>query len=411
MLRRLLFACAVLLGGCSCSDDTSPAGGSGGSAGASGGGGATTGGGGASGGAGPQGGAGGAAGGGGGGGAWIAPACAVVQGNGAVTFTGDKGATLAPTSQALSGIVYTFGLVATDLPNVLLAASGGRLLRSADAGCTWSDVGALPTDTLGLLAGSGGVVYGFYDNQDVVVRIDAHDPVTILTTDPPGAGIHGLGVDEADVDHIRVLDDAGQLQDSTNGGIDWAPVGVPVANGALLYTVVFDPRDLDTALVGLANTGVRRSVDGGATWQTASGVGSAGNANGFSLAFAPADADVVWLEGYDLGAQIGQEVRRIWRSTDRGASFTPVVAESASVTLTNGVLLAPHPEDANILYFEFGTYFQGYGTDLYRYDHAAQAVTKTHNAYDDVSAIAFHPLDPGLMYLGVTSEDVNGAAP
>lgn len=403
-----LFAISVL----ACSDDSAVGGGGQGTgAGGAALGGAPTGGETASGGAASGGAATGGAGGSGGGGSWQLPVCDQIQGTGAATIATQDGASLLPTSETLSGIVYTFGLVATDLPNVLVASSGGRLLRSLDAGCTWADVGALPVETLSLTAATGGIVYGYYDNQDVVVRIDAKDPVTVLTTDPPGLGIHGLGVDEGDPDHVRVLDDAGQLQDSLNGGIDWAPVGVPVASNALLYTAVFDPRNLDHVLVGLANTGVRHSEDAGATWQTSVGVGSAGNANGFSVAFAPSDSAVVYLEGFDLGAQIGQEVRRLWRSTDGGASFSPIVSESAAVTLTNGVLLAPHPVDAGVLYFEFGTYFQGYGTDLYKYDHATGQVTKTHNSYDDVSSVAFHPLDPSVMYLGLTSEDVNGAAP
>lgn len=412
MLRAFAFS-ALALSVLACSDD-SPAGGGGSGAqgGAAQGGAAQGGAGGApSGGASTGGASTGGAGGAGGGQGWQIPSCTQVQGTGAVTIATQDGASLLPTSEVLSGIVYTFGLVATDLPNVLVASSGGRLLRSIDAGCTWADVGALPVGTLSLTAAKGGIVYGHYDNQDVVVRIDAKDPVTVLTTDPPGLGIHGLGVDEGDSDHVRVLDDAGQLQDSLNGGIDWAPVGVPVASNALLYTAVFDPRDLDHVLVGLANTGVRHSEDAGATWQTSVGVGSAGNANGFSIAFAPSDSAVVYLEGFDLGAQIGQEVRRLWRSTDGGTSFTPIVSESVAVTLTNGVLLAPHPVDAGVLYFEFGTYFQGYGTDLYKYDQATGQVTKTHNSYDDVSSIAFHPQDPSVMYFGLTSEDVNGAAP
>jgi photosystem II stability/assembly factor-like uncharacterized protein len=329
-----------------------------------------------------------------------------VQGTAAVTITSDEGATLLPTSGALTGVVYTFGLVAMDLPNTLLAASGGTLLRSTDAGCTWTDVGTVP-DTLQLVHAPGAVAYGFYDNQDVVVRIDANDPVIVIDEDPPGIGLHGLGVDPLDVDHIRVLDDAGQLHDSTNGGFDWTAIGTPAANGGLFYTAAFDPTDLDHVLVGLANTGVRHSEDGGETWQTSTGVGAVGNANAFSIAFSPADPQVVYLEGFDLGAAIGEEVRRIWRSTDGGASFTPVVAESAEVTLTNGVLLAPHPVDPGVLYFEFGTYFQSYGTDIYRYDQATGLVTKTHNAYDSVSAIAFHPEDPGIMYFGLTSEEIN----
>ena len=77
------------------------------------------------------------------------------------------------------------------------------------------------------------------------------------------------------------------------------------------------------------------------------------------------------------------------------------------MTLTNGVLLVPHPSDADVLYFEFGTYFQGYGTDIYRYDHGTGDVTTTHNGYDDVSSIAFNPVDASVMYFGLTKAAPN----
>ncbi|MFO0553751.1 MAG: hypothetical protein U0271_35535 [Polyangiaceae bacterium] len=342
--------------------------------------------------------------------AWHVPACDSVSGSGAVTFTTDEGATLAPTSGGLTGVTYSFGLVALDIPNTLLLASGGDLLESVDAGCTWTSVGALPIDTLNLVAATGGVAYGYYDNQDLLVRIAGHD---IEVLDPPGDWIHAVGVDPTNADHVRVLDAAGGLQESTDGGATWSKLGTPIAGGAnaLLYTAAFDPNDFDHVLVGMSNSGLATTNDAGDTWQFATGLGTVDKTNAFSVVFSTAQAGLVYVEGIDLGVNIGDEIRRIWRSTDGGASFTPIVAESAEVFLTNGVLLAPHPTDPDVMYFEFGTYYDGYGTDLYRYDQTTGAVTKTHNDYDDVSSIAFNPADPTVMYLGLTSEQGVGASP
>src|SRR4051812_18994903 len=52
---------------------------------------------------------------------WTAPACKTVTGTAAVTFTLDEGKSLAPTKDQLGGIAYTFGLVALDTPNTLVA--------------------------------------------------------------------------------------------------------------------------------------------------------------------------------------------------------------------------------------------------------------------------------------------------
>jgi hypothetical protein len=410
--------CVALLGLSACGDDTVPQGGGGAggtpAVGGSGGdgegaGGVAAGAGGAGGeGAGPQGGGGaneGGTGGSGGEAAWSTPACTTVTGTGAITITSDEGATLMPNAGGLVNVTYTFGVVALEAPNTMLAASGTNLLRSLDAGCSWTDIGDLPENGMFLERGEGDVVYGWYDNADSLVRIEGD---TIVTLDPPGLGLHGIGTDAADGRHIRVVDDAGQIHDSTDGGATFTALGVPAFDGGgLFYTADFEPTDLDHVLVGLSNTGVRLTKDGGATWATSSGLGAVGNANGFSLTFATADVSVVWVQGLDFGTAIGEEVRRIWRSEDGGSSFEPVVEESPAVTLTNGVLLVPHPSNADVLYFEFGTYFGGYGTDIHRYDHATGDVTTTHNGYDDVSSIAFNPVDDSVMYFGLTAAAPN----
>ncbi len=103
---------------------------------------------------------------------------------------------------------------------------------------------------------------------------------------------------------------------------------------------------------------------------------------------------------------IGQTTRHVYRSKDGGETFDIVVTQSPEVTLINGNLLAPHTSNPDVLYFVFGTYFNGYGTDLYRYDHATGNVTKTHNNYDEIGAIVASPIDSNLLYLGINVEHI-----
>jgi hypothetical protein len=110
------------------------------------------------------------------------------------------------------------------------------------------------------------------------------------------------------------------------------------------------------------------------------------------------------LDEMDSGA--ASKGRHIYRSTDGGLTFEPKVDASNEVTLINGPLLTAHPTDPNVVYFVFGTYFQGYGTDLFRYDAATDELTLTHNDYDEVGAIAFSPTTPPTMYLGLTQEQI-----
>jgi hypothetical protein len=338
---------------------------------------------------------------------WTAPACATISGTAAVTFTRDEGQTLAPTAETLTPIGYTFGLVALDTPNVLLAEHKGSILRSEDAGCTWKTVGAVGGSPLVLVAAQGDRAYAFKDNDAPLYRIDG-GVITELTG--PATSVLGLGVDPLDGAHLRLGDQNGQLWESKDAGASWGLAGVPAPVGdlPLVYRFAFDPHDLSRVIVGAATVGAARSDDGGATWTLAAGLGS-GHTNVFSVVIAPSDGQVVWTQGIDLD-HTGDPVsagRTIWRSTDGGQTFTQVAQQTADVTIRNQELLAAHPTDTKLLYFVFGTYFSGYGTDVYRYDHGTGKVTKTHNAYDDVSAIAFSPTTPPVMYLGLTADSHN----
>ena len=347
-----------------------------------------------------SGGAGGSGGTGGSGGSaeWAKPACESVTGTGAVTFTLDEGASLAPTSGQLSGIGYTWGLAALDTPNTLLAEHKGDLLKSVDAGCSWAKVGTLSGGIFKITAAPGGRAYAWVDNGAAFYRIDAAGIHPLST---PAPNVVGVGVDASSGLHLRIADAAGVLHDSKDGGETWSKQGSPVAQGSFLgYRAAFDPANLDHVLFGQSIDGSWVSWNGGATWASSAGLGAKG-ANAFAIAVSPVDGNVVWLEGLELGP----DIRHVYRSTDGGASFEVVVTESAEVDLINGNLLAPHPTDPNVLYFVFGTGYANYGTDLFRYDHATKQVTKTHNAYDEVSAIVANPADPSVLYLGLTVED------
>lgn len=382
--------------------DTTGSGGTGGSggSGASGGTGGTGGDTGGTGGSGGVGGTGGTGGTGGSTAVWTVPACTSVTGTSAVTFTLDEGANLAPTEGQLTGVGYTWGLAALDTPNTLLAEHKGQLLRSEDAGCSWSVIGALEGGIFKLTAAPGGIAYAWSDNGAAFYRIEEDGPHAFPT---PAPNIIGVGVDPADGRHLRIGDATGTLHDSKDGGETWTKQGTSPGQGSFLgYRFAFDPANLDHVLFGQSLDGSSVSFDGGATWTKSAGLGSAG-ANAFSIVVSPVDGDIVWVEALE----IGPDIRHVYRSTDGGATFDVAVTESAEVDLINGTLLAPHPKDAGVLYFVFGTGFQNYGTDLFRYDHATGQVTKTHNSYDEVSAVVPSPADPGVLYLGLTVEDIN----
>ena len=337
---------------------------------------------------------------------WQPPACDSVTGTGAVTFSKDQGATLAPMDGKIVPVTYTMGLVALGKPGAMLAGSKGEILASSDAGCSWHSIGATPAanaPAMTLRAAGETRAYGFGDNDTTIVRVD-DEVITKLASPAEQDGIVGLGVDPQDPDHLRIGDSAGRLWDSTTAGDDWQPAGVPAFVNSLAYRVAFDPQDLGHVLVGTLVQGVRVSHDGGAKWTSATGLG--GSFNGFNLVVSPADSDIVWVEGFDLDDPNEATSRHIYRSEDGGLGFVAVV-DSDEATLYNGNHMFAHPSDPDILYFVFGSNFGNYGTDLYRYDHASGTIDLTHNPWHD-TIIEFLPGDPSVIYLGLSIEPGGG---
>ncbi|HTJ47657.1 MAG TPA: hypothetical protein VL463_36425 [Kofleriaceae bacterium] len=341
---------------------------------------------------------------------WTTPKCTTVMGTGGVTFTTDEGATLAPTDQQLTPPTYTRGLVALGDPNRLLAGTGNAILLSTDAGCTWRSIGTTD-DTLVLNAAGAKRAYGWMDNGTVLVRVD-DETITKLTA-PGTSTIVGLGVDPANPDHVRIGDAATQLWDSTDAGASWTVQGNLASSdpNAFAYRAAFDPASLDHVIVGTIGTGAFVTTNGGdgkLGWAPAMGTaaGSSGRSNVFTAVISPVDPKIVWAQGIDIS---DGDKREVWRSTDGGATFTVVLTEGVDqISLQNGPPMFAHPTDANVLYVAFGVSFQNYGTDVFRYDAQSKALTKTHNQYHRLFAVAFSPVSPTLMYFGVSLEPTGG---
>lgn len=344
---------------------------------------------------------------------WVVPTCDIVQGTGAVTYTTDEGATLHPTNAFLYGTNYTAGLVALPKANNLLAVHQRSLFRSTTAGCKWTLVGTLNSVSdrapVVLTASTTDRAYGWSDNRPDLMRIDGKS-VTYLVS--PTSSIVGFGADRLDGNRARLASGDGSLFETRDGGVTWTPIGTPPAKGIpIYYRAAFDPTNLDHVVFGTVNAGAFVSFNGGNSWTPSTGLSSVGNGavNVFNGVVSPADPSIVYVMGLDLvesDAGAPSDGRHIYRSEDGGATFAPVVDRSAEIVLINGPLMAAHPTDPDVLYFVFGDSFGDYGTDLFRYDHAARAVTKTHNAYDQIDAIAFNPADAGVMYLGLSIETI-----
>lgn len=326
------------------------------------------------------------------------PPCAVAAGP-SVTFSRDGGATVAQRAQPLRGIGYTYGLAVLDGGKTILAAHNEKVSVSRDAGCTWELAGFVTGPDLfppSITAAPDGGAYIWSDNREILARYTAGGVVALEAP----AAITGLAADST---RVRLAGGNGQLWTSTDRGASWERTGVaPGAALDFVYRGAFDPADLDHVIVGTPVSGAFVTFDGGRNWQSSAGI--ANGFNVFSVVVSPADSNVVWAEALNTAGSM----RHIFRSADGGRTFTKMLDAGGVVTLVNGVVMAAHPTDPNVLYFVFGTFFQDYGTDLYRFNGATRDLRIMHHDFDDIDAIAFSPLDPDLMYFGLEVVEPTG---
>ncbi|HVG24195.1 MAG TPA: dispase autolysis-inducing protein [Thermoanaerobaculia bacterium] len=330
------------------------------------------------------------------------PLCSMVTGTGAVTFTRDEGQTLAPTAESITPIAYTWGVAALDEPETLLAWHKSDLLISNDGGCSWRVAAHIegwdfpPT----LTPAKGGRAYAWSENRKFLYRYDTRGAVSLKQP----VDFMGLGVDPNDGEHLRAGGNDGSVWESKDAGATWTHIGA-LEGSPLYYKFAFDPMNLDHIVAGTLANGAYVSRDGGKSWTRGTGIATR-SANVFQLVFSPVDGNRVWAMGIDrANTDDAAHGRHIYVSDDGGNTWRTVVDEAPGVKLINGPTMAAHPTNRDVVYFIFGSHFQGYGTDIFRYDAATNALTLTHNDYDGVNAIAFSRNDPGVMYLGLERID------
>lgn len=335
-------------------------------------------------------------------GQWQAPSCSVVDSNGAFTYTTDRGKSLAPTTSQLQGVSYSH-IAALPAANTLVGITKETIWRSTDAGCHWQLLTKAPAMYQAeVAAGTHDTAYVYGINRQQMYVVDGASVATRLAP-VKYDGVIGLAADPVTPHRLRVVTGDGQIYQSDDDARTWEKVGHPATGLQWAYTAAFDPNDPDHVVVG--GMGVSFvTFDGGQTWQVARGLSADKRSNMFTAAVSPVDSSVVWAEVYDL-SKAGPAARGIYRSTDGGRTFRLAV-DGSRARLSNGVQVYPSPSDPDVVYFVYGSWFGGYGTDIYRYTASwlvapQWRLTHTHNGHDGVNSIVFNPADPSVMYLGL----------
>ena len=333
-----------------------------------------------------------------------AGSCARITGLPSLSASEDDGITWATNRRQLQLGQATFGLAALESGD-WVAEFQGTLYVSRSGGCRWARLGDGPGAPQSLAAGAGApaLAWGiFAEPQAWIVHADAHGGAVLEALPDLPADVLALAVDPDDGQHVRAVAADGGIYD-WNGG-RWSAAGVAAPVNGLVYFGAIDPNDLDHVVIGMVVDGLVTTLDGGDSWIGATGLSATGGAfNAFNGVISPATSAVVWVMGLDIDENdrgAASEGKHVYRSDDGGLTFVPVVDHHADATLTNGPVLAPHPSDPDVLYFPFGSRFEG-GVWLYRYDHAAGATGANFSQdFFQIRALVVDPAIPTRVLAG-----------
>lgn len=242
---------------------------------------------------------------------------------------------------ASAGFVWTLK-VHPRLSGVVYAGTGAGLFRSQDSGTTWTPV------TQGLPAGEPVFAFAFspasaqtlfvgvstfFEQGGVFKSVNGGRSWAFSSRGIFGLSIDALAMDPEDPDTLWIVGNS-VLFRSTDRGRTWARVR-PGPGGARAARVAVNPTDGSNVLVSLSDGTLRRTRDGGRTWESAGNpnVAPFGNAK---IVFDPRTPSTVYAAGLGIA-----------KSTDGGTSWTPLSGEPSDMVFID---LEISPSDSSTLY-------------------------------------------------------------
>jgi len=253
--------------------------------------------------------------------------------SGGVYKTTDHGQTWANTSQGLGNLRVT-SLRPGSSGETLYAATEGGFYRTTDGGTIWVGRNNGLTSTfiysIATLPGAPETIYAGTQNG-LFKTTNAGDNWARSGTQLAGVIVYAITrhPQQPDLFYAATYQyPAGYaLQKSTDGGLTWAIVNLPVSQPNI-YSIRVDPSRADTVYVLASGAGVLRSTDAGTTWEAA----NPGQLFVYSsLAVDPRNPAVLYLGSWG----------RVYKSEDRGKHWLPIGAQFADSLVTT---IAPYGE-------------------------------------------------------------------
>ncbi len=278
-------------------------------------------------------------------------------------------------------------------PERIYVTSQGGVFRSDNEGVNWRDISTGPfraAQAIGVSDADSDRVYLAYFGGQLFSSNDAGESWQLQNWSPNWGSIFALSVDQADPDIITVIANAdgdGSLRRSMDGGQTWQRIDSE-ETFAWVYDFLPQPGTPEgflilAALDGATSLGVYRSSDGGETWSE-SIIDSAAAVGSSARFFGNGEGTVLLLPGNLI-------------SNDGGENFS---------LFDPGTLLplaaVPHPEDADSWYIggQNGLLRTEDGADTFTVISGGMAPSGSGGYNAGVTALALKPGTDDVLLVG-----------
>jgi len=282
-------------------------------------------------------------------------------------------------------------------PDTIYAAdaNGGGTYRTTDGGDSWAwlNGGGLPhpwVDELVVHPISPSIVYEIVDTSEVYRSEDHGATWTTAWDQFQFNSVYALAPAPSDPDIIYACKNGFGLFKSEDGGDWWRFLHHSEVD--YTYTIAVHPENANIVFSGYNPKPfqdwamIRRSTDGGTTWQTVLRVDGSGGIT--SIVFDPFDPDVLYA------TSIGESGGGVYVSRDAGDTWTPLSEWLTMCTVWGQPQLVGDPNDQDTVYA--ATWLGG----TWKTADAGASWTLLEEAPISATALSVDPSNPDVLFLG-----------
>ena len=230
---------------------------------------------------------------------------------------------------------------------ILLAATSDGLYRTGDAGATWTQIIPGSAYDAQFQPNDGNIAYA--TTTQVFKSTDAGATFTTRPATCPGARF-SLQIARSKPSTLYVLCSNATVQKSTDSGTTWAATTAPGVSLYGYYDTILAVSPTDEKVVYVAGFNMKKTTDGGATWNF---VPTAGHVDNHCIRFLPGSGSTL-LVGNDGGLFKSTNSGATWTSLNKGLSITQYYG--LGISRTNPTIMVLGAQDNGNMKFTAGAF-------------------------------------------------------